>query len=160
MGQHPTDVYIDSISIEGLPDNSPNSFGIMVGFGVGFNVVNEIIYTVELPRSSTPFDYYFLTGSLTVRNSSFKMAIDGVSQDGFLQSSHIVVGGAPSAGNHFENMYAGIDLEGSESSTFDVSYNVSSGICTGMWVIPWQPVFVQTMCIDYLLSRHMTRLRA
>src|SRR5262249_1356750 len=61
MGKHPTDVSIDRISIEGLPDNSPNSFGIVLGFGVGFNVVNEIIYTGELPRSSTPFDYYFLS---------------------------------------------------------------------------------------------------
>jgi hypothetical protein len=73
-------VSIDRISIERLPDNSPNSFGIAVGLGVGFNVVNEIIYTGELPRSSAVFDYYFLTGSLTVRNSSFKMAIDGVSK--------------------------------------------------------------------------------
>lgn len=151
MGQHPTDVTIDRISIEGLPDNSPNSFGIVVGFGVGFNVVNEIIYTGELPRSSTPFDYYFLTGSLTVRNSSFKMALDGVSQDGFLQSSHIVIGGSPSAGNHFENVYVGMDMEGSESSTFDISYNVSSGIYAGMWVVPWQPVFVPTSASRYLI---------
>lgn len=151
MGQHPTDVSIDRISIEGLPDNSPNSFGIMVGFGVGFNVVNEIIYTGELPRSSKPFDYYFLTGSLTVRNSSFKMAIDGVSQDGFLQSSHITIGGSPSAGNHFENIYVGMDMEGSESSTFDISYNVSSGIYASMWVIPWQSVFVQTSTSRYLI---------
>jgi hypothetical protein len=151
MGQHPTDVSIDRISIEGLLDNSPNSFGIVVGFGVGFNVVNEIIYTGELPRSSTPFDYYFLTGSLTVRNSSFKMAIDGVSQDGFLQSSHIVVGGSPSAGNRFENLYVGMDMEGSESSTFDISYNISSGIYAGMWVIPWQPVFVPTSGSRYLI---------
>lgn len=151
MGQHPTDVSIDRISIEGLPDNSPNSFGIVVGFGVGFNVVNEIIYTGELPRSSTPFDYYFLTGSLTVRNSSFKMALDGVSQDGFLQASHIVIGGSPSAGNHFENVYIGMDMEGSESSTFDISYNVSSGIYTGMWVVPWQPAFVPKSPSQYLI---------
>ena len=83
MGKRPTHVSVDRISIEGLPDNSANSFGILFDFGVGFNVVNEIIYTGELPRSSTPFDYYFLTGSLTVRNSSFKMAMDGVSTDGF-----------------------------------------------------------------------------
>ncbi|MGO9864820.1 MAG: hypothetical protein ACLPLR_14500 [Terriglobales bacterium] len=151
MGQHPTDVTIDRISIEGLPDNSPNSFGMVVGFGVGFNVVNEIIYTGELPRSSTPFDYYFMTGSLTVRNSSFKMAIDGVSQDGFLQSSQIVVGGSPATGNHFENLYVGMDMEGSESSTFDISYNISSGIYAGMWVIPWQPVFVPTSGSRYLI---------
>ena len=151
MGQHPTDVAIDRISIEGLPDNSPTSFGIMVGFGVGFNVVNEIIYTGELPRSSTPFDYYFLSGSLTVRNSSFKMAIDGVSQDGFLQSSHITIGGSPSTGNTFENVFVGMDMEGSESSTFDISYNVASGVYGGMWVVPWQSVFVAASPSQYFI---------
>jgi hypothetical protein len=118
MGQHPTDVSIDRISIEGLPDNSSNSFGIVVGFPVGFNVVNEIIYTGELPRSSALFDYYFLSGSLTVRNSSFKMALDGVSQDGFLTSSKITIGGSPSYGNHFENLYVGMDIEASQDCGF------------------------------------------
>ncbi|MGC2468089.1 MAG: hypothetical protein WA517_23060 [Candidatus Acidiferrum sp.] len=151
MGQHPTDVSIDRISIEGLPDDSPTSFGIQIGLPVGFNVVNEIIYTGELPRSSTPFDYYFLSGSLTVRNSTFRTAIDGVSQDGFLQSSRITMGGSPTTGNHFENLYVGMDLEGSESSTFDISYNVSSGIYASMWVIPWQPVFVPSSPSRYLI---------
>jgi hypothetical protein len=151
MGQHPTDVSIDRISIEGQPDNSANSFGIVVGFGVGFNVVNEIIYTGELPRSSTPFDYYFLTGSLTVRNSSFKMALDGVSQDGFLQSSHITIGGSPSTGNTFENVFVGMDIEASESSVFEISHNVSSGIFAGMWVTPWQSVFVPASPSRYFI---------
>jgi hypothetical protein len=151
MGQHPTDVSIDRISIEGLPDNSASSFGIVVGLGVGFNVVNEIIYTGELPRSTAPFDYYFLSGSLTVRNSSFKMAIDGVSQDGFLQSSHITIGGSPSAGNTFENLFVGMDIEASESSVFEISHNVSSGISHSMWVIPWQPVFVPSSPSRYLI---------
>jgi hypothetical protein len=151
MGQHPTDVSIDRISIEGLPDNSPNSFGIVEGFGVGFNVVNEIIYTGELPRSSTPFDYYFLTGSLTVRNSSFKMALDGVSQDGFLQSSHITIGGSPSTGNTFENVFVGMDIEASESSVFEISHNRSSGIYAGMWVTPWQSVFVPASPSRYFI---------
>jgi hypothetical protein len=151
MGQHPTDVSIDRISIEGLPDDSPGSFGIIAGFGVGFNVVNQIIYTGELPRSTTPFDYYFLTGSLTVRNSSFKMGIDGVSQDGFLQSSHITIGGSPSTGNIFQNVFVGMDIEASESSVFDISHNESSGIANGMWVIPWQPVFVPSSPSLYLI---------
>jgi hypothetical protein len=151
MGQHPTEVSIDRFSLEGLPDNSPNSFGIQVGFPVGFNVVNGVIYTGELPRSSTPFDYYFLSGSLTVRNSTFKTMIDGVSQDGFLQSSQITIGGSPTTGNHFENLFVGMDLEGSESSTFDISYNVSSGIAHSMWVIPWQPAFVPSSPSRYLI---------
>lgn len=151
MGQHPTDVTIDRISIEGLPDNSPTSFGILLGFPVGFNIVNEIIYTGELPRSSTPFDYYFLSGSLTVRNSSFKMALDGVSQDGFFQSSHVTIGGSPTAGNRFEDVLVGMDMEASESSVYDISYNVSSGVTNGMWVIPWQPVFVPSSPSRYFI---------
>jgi hypothetical protein len=151
MGQHPTDVSIDHISIEGLPDNSAYSFGIQVGFGIGFNVVNEIIFTGELPRSSTPFNYYLMSGSLTVRNSFFKSAIDGVSQDGFLHSSQITIGGSPSAGNRFENLYVGMDLEGSEGSFFNVSNNDSSGIYYSMWVVPWQPVFVPKSPSRYLI---------
>jgi hypothetical protein len=151
MGQHPTDVSIDRISIEGLPDNSASSFGIVLGFGVGFNVVNEIIYTGELPRSTKPFDYYLLSGSLTVRNSSFKTAMDGVSQDGFLRSSHVTIGGSPSTGNTFENVYVGMDIEASESSVFEISHNESSGIANGMWVIPWQPVFVPSSPSLYLI---------
>ena len=143
MGQHPTDVSIDRISMEGRPDNSPTSFG--------FNVVNGVIYTGELPRSSTPFDYYFLSGSLTVRNSSFKTMTDGVSQDGFLQSSHITVGGSPSTGNDFENLTVGMDIEASQSSIFEISYNTSSGISNSMWVIPWQPVFVPSSPSRYLI---------
>lgn len=151
MGQHRTDVSIDRISIEGLPDDSPCSFGIVVGFGVGFNVVNEIIYTGELPRSHTPFDYYFLSGSLTVRNSSFSNAIDGISQDGFLQSSHITIGGSLSTGNIFENVFVGMDIEASESSVIEISHNESSGIANSMWVIPWQPVFVPSSPSRYLI---------
>ena len=146
MGKRPTHVSVDRISIEGLPDNSANSFGILFGFGVGFNVVNEVIYTGELPRSATPFDYYFLSGSLTVRNSSFKMAIDGVSQDGFLRSSHETI-----AGNHFENLFVGMDMEASESSVVEISNNVSSGIYASMWVVPWQPAFVPSSPSRYLI---------
>jgi hypothetical protein len=42
-----------------------------------------------------------------------------------------------------------MDMEGSESSTFDISYNVSSGIYASMWVVPWQPVFVPTSASRY-----------
>jgi hypothetical protein len=143
MGKHPTKVQIESIAMEGLSDDSSTSLG-------GFNVNNGIIYTGELPRSSTPFDYYFLSGSLTVRNSSFKSMVDGVSQDGFLQSSQITIGGSPSTGNHFDNLLLGIDMEGSQSSVFDISYNESSGIYTGMWVVPWA-VFYATKTSRYLI---------
>jgi parallel beta-helix repeat protein len=151
MGQHPTNTAIDRITIEGLPDNSSTSFGAIFGFPVSFNVVNGVIYTGELPRSSTPFDYYFLSGTLTVRNSSFKTMIDGVSTDGFRRDNLVTLGGSPSAGNHFENVYVGMDLETSESSIFDISHNDSSGFFAGMWVVPWLPVFVPSSPSRYLI---------
>jgi hypothetical protein len=134
MGKNPTNVSIERIAMEGLPDDSPTSSG--------FDVISGVTYTGELPRSTTPFDYYFLSGTFTVSNSSFSTMDDGVGQDGFLQSGHIVIGGSPSAGNHFENTYAGMDMGTSESSVFDISYNTSLGIYAGILVEPWLSVFV------------------
>ncbi|HZD86707.1 MAG TPA: hypothetical protein VE088_01715 [Gaiellaceae bacterium] len=151
MGQNPTDVTIDRVSIQGLTDESPSSFGVQFGFPVSFNVVNGIIYAGELPLSSTPFDYSFLSGSLTVRNSSFSTMIDGVSQDGFLTSSHITIGGSAAAGNRFDSLFVGIDLESSQSSVFDISHNNVSGLYYGMWVVPWQPAFTPTSLSHYLI---------
>ena len=151
MGQYPTNATIDRISIAGRPDNSPNSFGVVFDEPAGFNVINGVVYTGELPRSSTPFDYYFLSGSYTVRNSFFKTMIDGVGQDGFLKSSQITIGGSPTTGNHFENMIDGMDLEASESSVYEISYNESSGITNAMWVVPWQPAFVPSSPSQYFI---------
>jgi hypothetical protein len=141
MGQH-ANAYIDRIHMEGLPDPT-NAYG--------FNVLNALHFTGEFPRSLTRWDWYFLSGSLTVRNSSFKNATVGVSQDGFVTSSRITVGGSPTAGNHFEDLYGGIDIEASENSVVEVSYNQSSGTGAAMWVVPWQPVFVPTSRSQYLI---------
>src|SRR5215469_18632 len=132
-GQYPMHVWIDRIRIEGAPDNSPNN--------LGFNVVNGAHFTGELPRSPKLHDYYFLSGSFTVRNSDFRTLFDGISQDGFVKSSRITIGGSPSAGNHLEGLYTGIDMETLEDSVVKISYNESSGIATGMWVVPWIPAF-------------------
>ncbi len=144
MGRYPTSATVDRISIEGLPDNSPTSSG--------FNLINGVIFPGEFPRSTAPFDYYFLSGSLTVRNSSFKSMDDGVAAGAFLTSSHITIGGSPSSGNSFENLYAGLDMESAEKSDFEISYNVSSGIIAGMWVIPWiSSVFIPSSPSRYLI---------
>jgi hypothetical protein len=132
MGSNPTHAVVDRISVEGLPDDSPTSSG--------FNLINGVSFLGEFPRALSPFDYYFLSGSLTVRNSSFKSMDDGVGVGSFLTSSQITLGGSPSTGNSFENVYAGMDMESAENSDFEISYNVSSGIVAGMWVIPWMPV--------------------
>jgi hypothetical protein len=141
MGQH-ANVEVDRIHLEGLPD--PTN-------GYDFNVVNGVHFTGEFPRSPTPWDWYFLSGSFTVRSSSFKNAAVGISQDGFVTSSKITIGGSPEAGNHFENDWSGIDIEASEKSVVEISYNESSGMYAGMWVVPWQPVFVPNSPSRYLI---------
>src|SRR5208282_600575 len=141
MGQH-ANVEVDRIHLEGLPDPTD---------GYDFNVVNGVHFTGEFPRSPTPWDWYFLSGSFTVRSSSFKNAAVGISQDAFVTSSQITIGGSPETGNHFENDWSGIDIEASEKSVVEISYNVSSGTYAGMWVVPWQPVFVPTSPSRYFI---------
>ncbi len=83
-----------------------------------------------------------LSGSFTVRSSFFDNLYVAVSQDGFSTSSQITIGGSPSAGNYVENTCGGLDIEASEKSVFEISYNESSGTCAGMWVVPtWVPFF-------------------
>jgi len=145
-GQHPMNVCIDRIRMEGQPDDSPTDWG--------FNVMNGAHFTGEFPRSSVLHDYYFLSGSFTVRNSYFKGFVAGISQDGFVTSSHITIGGSPSAGNHFENNYVGTDIEASENSVIELSYNESSSGSTygaAMWVVPWLPNFVPSSPSRYLI---------
>jgi hypothetical protein len=135
MGQRRADVSIDRVAIAGEHDKAGTSLG-------GFNLGNGVIYTGELPRSATPFDYYMLTGSLGVRSSSFKTMYDGVSTDGFITSSQVTIGGSSSAGNHFDDVAVGIDLESAEGSVFEVSYNSSTASQYGLDVVPWQRAFV------------------
>jgi hypothetical protein len=142
MGQHPTNVVVDRVAIEGRRDDANAGFG-------GYNLVNGILYAGELPRSSTPFDYYPLGGSLIVRNSSFTSLNDGGFADGFLESVHVTIGGSSSTGNHFEDVNAGIDLETAQGSTFDVSYNTSSAALVSMSMEPWQPAFVPSSPSTY-----------
>ena len=142
MSQASMSVYVDRIAIDAQVDDT--SF-------FGFTLGNGVIFTGELPRSSTPFDYYLMTGTLVVRNSSFNTLYDGVSQDGFMHGASITVGGSNSTGNIFENCYTGMDLEGSESSQFEISHNISSGISSGMWIIPWQSAFVPTSPSRYMI---------
>jgi hypothetical protein len=77
-----------------------------------------------------------VSGSYTVRNSYFNNTAVAISQDNCVTSSTITIGGAPGAGNYTQNDGGGIDLEGSENSVFDVSYNNTSGFYAGGWVVP------------------------
>jgi len=152
MGQYPMNVHIDRVEEEGRPDSL-----------FGFNVGNGIMYTGELNSSPAPLNspcgaaggFYFVSGSYTVRNSSFKSMWDGVSQDGCVRSTRVTIGGSPSTGNTFENHYVGIDLESSENSNFEISYNVSSGTAYSMWVVPWiSSIFVPTKPSRYLIHEN------
>jgi Right handed beta helix region len=134
MGQRRTDVCVERVAIEGLPDNSPTSWG--------FNILNGIIYAGELPRSSAPLDFYVLSGTFTVRNSFFKNITAGTGLIGFNKDSRVTIGGSHSTGNKFENVSLGIALCSSENSVFDVSYNISEGTWDSLWVAPWQDAFV------------------
>jgi hypothetical protein len=140
-GRH-ANVCVERVHIEGLPD--PTN-------GFGYNLVNAIHFGGEFPRSATPWDWYFLSGSFTVRNSSVRNSTVSVSQDGFVTSSQITIGGSPGMGNHFEGGWSGIDIEASEKSVVEISYNESSGMYAGMWVVPWQPVFIPNSPSRYLI---------
>jgi hypothetical protein len=145
MGQRRTDVSVDRISIQGATDSSATSFS-------GYNLINGVLYAGELPRSSTPFDYYTLSGSLSVRNSSFSTMYDGGFADGFLTSVNATIGGSPSTGNGFDNVCEGIDLESAQNSMFDVSYNTVSATCfagADVAVYPWGGPFVPSRPSQY-----------
>jgi hypothetical protein len=151
MGRYTTNVHIDRVEEEGRPDNTSP---------FGYNVTNGIGYMGELISSPDPFDsrcgaaggLYFMSGTYTVRNSSFKSMTVGVGQDGCVRSSQITIGGSPFTGNTFEDHWAGIDLESAENSSFEVSYNTSSAIGNSMWVIPWiESIFLPSKPSRYLI---------
>ncbi len=127
-GKHVMNATIDRIAVTGQPDGNN---------GWGTNIENGIHYAGEMARSKTPGDFYFLTGSYTVRSSYFNNTGVAVSEDGFVTSATITVGGSPRSGNVMENDQAGIDLEASEKSSFEISYNNSTGASAGGWIVPY-----------------------
>jgi hypothetical protein len=144
MGQNPTYVTINRVRMEGQPSLLSTDFG-------GYNVTNGVHYTGALPRSSAPFDYYFLSGSFTVQSSFFDNLYVAVSQDAFSKSSRVTIGGSPTTGNHVEGGCGGLDMEASENSVVEISYNESSGNCAGMWVVPAYVPFVPTSPSQYFI---------
>jgi hypothetical protein len=130
-------VTIDRIAINGQPDpNDP----------FGFNIENGVHYSGEFARSKTPGDYYFLSGSYTVRNSYFNNTGVAISEDGFVTSSLITI-----AGNYTQNDQSGIDLESSQKSIFEISNNNTSGMGAGMWVVPYSFSYVASGPSLYLI---------
>lgn len=131
MGQYRTNATLESVAISGMEDNSDTSFW-------GFNLANGVTFAGELPRSPVDLDYYFLSGTLAVSNSTFQTSATGVYPGGFIKDSHFVIGGRPGAGNLFENVAVGTDLEGMENSLVEVSHNrVIGSQYASIWVVPW-----------------------
>ena len=131
MGQYPTNATVERIAMSGTPDDTS---------GFGFNVVNGVFFAGELPKSLTPFDFYFLSGTFRVSGSSFKTMFDGAAAGFFFKDSHVFIGGSPLTGNVFEDVLVGVDLESDENSVLDVSHNiVAAGEFASIWAIPWCP---------------------
>ena len=138
-GQH-TDVSVDRVAIKGEHDiTSGSAYGYDLACGVAF---------VGTPETNPP-----LTGSLAVRDSSFKTTSCGLSIAGILASDRLTVGGSPWAGNRFDDVDVGLDLETAQSSVFDVSYNVvTQALWNDLWVVPWNPdIFVPSSPSQYLI---------
>lgn len=136
MGDGPTDVTVDRVSVTGRHDDSATSV-----FGLGFNVLQGIYFAGDLPsapyRSACCQTYATLTGTFTVRNSSVSSIAFGIVDGGAAESgSRITIGGSPGAGNQLDDMLWAIPI-GSDRSVYDVSYNVvSSAVWDGVFVGP------------------------
>jgi hypothetical protein len=131
MGQHPTNATFDRFAVEGQHIDTPEA--------AGYNLGNAILFTGELPRSPAYGDGYFLSGSYTVRNSSFKAVNDGAASDGFMTSAKITIGGAPGAGNHAEDVNNGAVVSTLQDSVVNISYNDFSGNFNAISVPQWAP---------------------
>jgi len=133
-GQYRADASVDRVSITGAPDGSATSF-------YGYNLINGIDYSGFYPNGLGGHYGYMLIGSFSLRNSALSWAFNPVAVDGPHEANHVTIGGAPGAGNSFDNAIGGIDLESAQRSVFDVSYNTSAATHYGMWVSydPSQP---------------------
>jgi Right handed beta helix region len=132
MGQYNrTNASVKRITVSGMPDSSDTSF-------FGFNLINGVIFAGELPRSSIDLDYYFLSGSFSVSNSSFNTMAAGTGTAGFIKDSRVDIGGSSAAGNVFEGLLVGVDVESFENSIVEVSHNtVATSTWASSWVLPW-----------------------
>jgi hypothetical protein len=112
-----------------------------------------VTFAGEFPRSQTPFDYYFLSGTLLVANSHFKNVSLGTVVDAFLQNIKVTIGGSPFNGNVYENVdLAGPFLTTADNSTEEISFNTSNGNFAPVTIGPWFPsVFVPTKPSTYLV---------
>lgn len=143
MGQNLMKVAVQRVTFEGKADTSATSCP-------NYNFCNAVTFAGEFPRSQTPFDYYFLSGTLSVTNSYFTNVMIGVVADGFLRDSRVTIGGSPSAGNVFENVDIGSFPTISQNSIEEVSFNTSTGNNEPIGIFPWVS-FVPSKPSTYLI---------
>lgn len=127
-GQHPMNVRLDRIALEGRPDLDPQ------GLDFGYNVVNGVSFGGDLLRDTPEIQYLPLSGTFAMRNCEIRSVAAGLCNYFFFKDARVVVGGSPSAGNVFEDVRNGLDLETAENAHFEVSYNRSTGSQCGMWI--------------------------
>jgi len=122
-GQYPIDVSVDRVSVVGSKDSSPNCW-----FSP-YNLGNGVEFAGYLPRSSTWFDEYPISGRWSVRNSTLSTMLWAISpSDEAIENANVTIGGSPGAGNRIEDAGYGIPAETAQNSVFDISYNYASGV--------------------------------
>jgi hypothetical protein len=145
MGKNPTNAAVDRVAVKGALDDSPTSCP-------GYNLCNAVTFAGEFPRSQTPFDYYFLSGTFSLSSSHFSTVQLGTVVDGFLENSRITIGGSASRGNVYENIVVGPFLTTANNSMEEISYNTSNGTGAPLEIVPWIPfAFVPTEPSTYLI---------
>jgi hypothetical protein len=156
MGKSRTNATVRRVSFEGAPDSSATSCPV-------YNFCNAVSFAGEFPRTQTPFDYYFLSGTLSVTNSYFNNVQLGVVADAFLKNVTVVIGGSRLTGNVFETVdLAGPFLTTSDNSLEEVSYNTvstnSDSYLAPVTIVPWIPsVFVPTKPSTYLIHDNILK---
>lgn len=146
MGRNPTSAAVQRVTVEGTAASSDVSCP-------DFNLCNAVIYDGVFPRTQTPFDYYFLSGTLSVTNSYFTSVSLGVGATGLLRDSRITIGGSPWAGNVFENVDIGAFPTISQNSIEEVSFNTSTGNLEPIGIFPWFS-FVPSKLSTYLIHNN------
>lgn len=132
MGQNRTNAAIERVSIEGAPDETS---------WWGSNLINGVYWEANLPMPPDFHEAYPLSGTLSIKSCTFKHALAGAGIGGggaVLKDSRFVIGGSPGAGNTFEDIGWGIDLESIENSVVEASYNNASTYIAGLDVLQVQ----------------------
>ncbi|MGO8794509.1 MAG: hypothetical protein ACLQLC_06780 [Candidatus Sulfotelmatobacter sp.] len=136
MGKSRTNVTVQRVTVQGMPDSTTTNCNAPYP---DYNLCQGTIFAGEFPKSQTPFDYYFLSGSFFVSHSSFSNVQAGVVADGFRKNSSVVVGGSPLAANTFTNVDFGSFVAIAQNSAGEVSFNKSSGNFAAIMIAPWIP---------------------